>query len=276
MSLSLPSFSGATRRLILANVVVFFALALLGFAAPAVSRVLNTGLLLEPLALVHGEIWQPFTYSFVNFGILGTLFAMLSLWFTGIFLEERFGSRWLLEFYLVNCGGRRPAGHPAQLHTPLRPPPGDGHVRRVAAGHGASGRLFRPRGRPADPLQLHHQHEGEVPRRALRRHLSRAPGQGRRSLRRARRPVRRLLRVALPPRRSAAGSHLRRYRKRLPARATITTDGSGGAPRANSRSTCASRTAKCTSTRKAATSIRTPATPPPSATRIASCTTSAG
>ncbi len=105
MSLSLPSFSGATRKLILANVGVFFTLALLDWAAPAVGRLLTAGLWLQPAALFHGQIWQPLTYSFLPLGILGTLFAMLSLWFTGVFLEERFGSRWMIEFYLVTAAG---------------------------------------------------------------------------------------------------------------------------------------------------------------------------
>ena len=105
MSLSLPSFSGVTRKLILANVAVFFTLAVLDWLAPVAGRLLTAHLLLEPAALFHGEIWQPLTYSFLPLGIVGTLFAMLSLWFTGVFLEERFGSRWLLEFYLLTAVG---------------------------------------------------------------------------------------------------------------------------------------------------------------------------
>ncbi len=105
MSLSLPSFSGTTRKLILINVAVFFALALLDWAAPLAGSRLTSVLLLEPAALFHGFVWQPLTFSFLPLGILGTLFAMLSLWFTGVFLEEHFGSRWLMEFYLLTAVG---------------------------------------------------------------------------------------------------------------------------------------------------------------------------
>ena len=105
MSLSLPSFSGTTRKLILVNVAAFFALALLDWAAPLAGARLLSVLLLEPAALFHGWVWQPLTYSFLPLGILGTLFAMLSLWFTGVFLEEHFGSRWLMEFYLLTAVG---------------------------------------------------------------------------------------------------------------------------------------------------------------------------
>jgi membrane associated rhomboid family serine protease len=54
---------------------------------------------LEPRAVLHGELWQLFTYSFVDDSLLGVLFAMLTLWFTGSLLEPSFGGRWLGELY---------------------------------------------------------------------------------------------------------------------------------------------------------------------------------
>ncbi len=103
ISLGMPSFSGATRQLILINVVAFFALALLDWLVPAVGIPLNMHLLLQPAALFHGEIWQLITYSFLPMGILSSLFAMISLWFTGVYLEDIYGSRWLMEFYLITA-----------------------------------------------------------------------------------------------------------------------------------------------------------------------------
>jgi membrane associated rhomboid family serine protease len=105
ISLSLPAFTGVTRKLILANVAVFFALGLLHWLAPRLEGVLLGHLLLEPLAVVHGEIWQLFTYSFVEQGILGILFGMLTLWFTGSILEPSFGGRWLGELYFTSVIG---------------------------------------------------------------------------------------------------------------------------------------------------------------------------
>jgi membrane associated rhomboid family serine protease len=105
ITLSLPAFSGVTRKLILANVVVFFAFALLHWVAPQVESVLLGHLLLEPLAVVHGQIWQLVTYSFINPGILGILFGMLTLWFTGALLEPSFGGRWLSELYFSSVIG---------------------------------------------------------------------------------------------------------------------------------------------------------------------------
>ena len=99
ITLSLPAFAGVTRKLILANVAAFFAIILLHWAAPQFEFILLSHLLLEPRAVAHGELWQLFTYSFVDDSLLGVLFAMLTLWFTGSLLEPSFGSRWLGELY---------------------------------------------------------------------------------------------------------------------------------------------------------------------------------
>ncbi|MGF7182353.1 rhomboid family intramembrane serine protease [Tunturiibacter psychrotolerans] len=105
ISLALPAFEGTTRKLILLNVGAFFGLLILRWLAPQLEAVLHSHLILEPLAVVHGEIWQLLTYSFVEQGILGILFGMLTLWFTGSLLEPSFGGRWLAELYLTSVIG---------------------------------------------------------------------------------------------------------------------------------------------------------------------------
>jgi membrane associated rhomboid family serine protease len=105
ISLSLPAFSGVTRKLILANVGVFFALLLLHWLAPRLEDILLAHLLLEPRAVAHGEVWQLFTYSFVDDSLIGVLFGMLTLWFTGSILEPSFGGRWLGELYFSSVIG---------------------------------------------------------------------------------------------------------------------------------------------------------------------------
>lgn len=105
ISLSLPSFSGATRGIIVANLAVFFALALLHWLAPGLTLVLLSHFLLMPLAVTHGEIWQLFTYSFINDGVLNIAFAMLTLWFVGYLLEDARGARWLWELYAASVIG---------------------------------------------------------------------------------------------------------------------------------------------------------------------------
>lgn len=102
ISLALPPFAGSTRQLILINVLAFFGFAIFGWVAPAPVGHLLGHLALVPAAVLRGEVWQLLTYAFLPMGILGTLFAMLTLWFTGSYLENFFGSRWLLELYLIS------------------------------------------------------------------------------------------------------------------------------------------------------------------------------
>jgi membrane associated rhomboid family serine protease len=104
-TLSLPPFSGATRKLILLNVSAFFALAILLWVSSSFGRVLLDHLILEPLAVVHGEIWQLATYSLIDTSILSIVFSMLTLWFTGSLLEGSCGSRWLTELYWTSVIG---------------------------------------------------------------------------------------------------------------------------------------------------------------------------
>jgi membrane associated rhomboid family serine protease len=105
ISLALPAFEGTTRKLILANLITFFAILLFHWLAPHSEELLRAHLLLEPRAAFHGELWQLFTYSFVDDGLLSVLFAMLTLWFTGSLLEPSFGGRWLGELYFSSVIG---------------------------------------------------------------------------------------------------------------------------------------------------------------------------
>ncbi|HEU5342440.1 rhomboid family intramembrane serine protease [Edaphobacter sp.] len=105
ISLSLPSFSGATRGIIVANLAVFFVLALLHWLAPAFTMLLLSHFMLVPLLVMRGEVWQLLTYSIINEGVLSILFAMLTLWFVGYLLEEVRGSRWLWELYATSAIG---------------------------------------------------------------------------------------------------------------------------------------------------------------------------
>ncbi len=100
-ALSFPSFSGVTSQLVLANVVVYFVLLLMQYAAPHVALIIVTYFSLTPALLLHGFLWQLATYSFLNAGVLHVALNMLTLWFIGSFLETSKGSRWLLEVYLL-------------------------------------------------------------------------------------------------------------------------------------------------------------------------------
>ena len=103
--LSFPEFRGATRRLILVNLAAYFALlvaslAFSGAAAEAVSL-----LTFYPGTFLHGALWQPFTYSFVHTGLIGTVFELLSLWFLAGFLEGYHNANWVTSLYAVSVLG---------------------------------------------------------------------------------------------------------------------------------------------------------------------------
>ena len=85
-ALSFPSFSGVTSQLVLVNVAVFFLLLLMEYAAPRMALIILSYFSLTPALLLHGWIWQPATYSFLNAGVLHVAFNMLTLWFIGSFL----------------------------------------------------------------------------------------------------------------------------------------------------------------------------------------------
>lgn len=97
--LSFPSFRGATRRLVLANTIGFFVFALVRVANVPLFEWLVAHLGFIPEALLHGWLWQPLTYSFVQLGLLNSAFAILSLWFLAGFLEGMHGDSWVMWLY---------------------------------------------------------------------------------------------------------------------------------------------------------------------------------
>lgn len=106
MPFGFPEFKGATRRLLLINLVTFFALLVLGMASPTIARLLYGTLSMVPESFLHsGYLWQPFTYSFVHVGIFPTLFELLSLWFLVGFLENYRGSSWVTSLYAASVVG---------------------------------------------------------------------------------------------------------------------------------------------------------------------------
>ena len=104
-SLAFPEFHGATRRLILWNLVAYFALLLGQMAAPFAASRLVLSFTFAPSAFLHGAFWQPLTYSFVHVGLVGTLFELLSLWFLAGFLESYHNSTWVISLYAVSVLG---------------------------------------------------------------------------------------------------------------------------------------------------------------------------
>jgi membrane associated rhomboid family serine protease len=102
---ALPDFNGATRRLVLVNLCGYFAFLLAGFISPGVAAGLFNAFAFQPQLFLHGGLWQPFTYSFVHIGLIGTLFELLSLWFLAGFLENYHNSTWLMGLYASSVLG---------------------------------------------------------------------------------------------------------------------------------------------------------------------------
>ena len=100
-----PSFSGATRRLIVVNLCAYFGLAIFSMASSARAAMLAGLFSFDPSSFLHGLLWQPFTYSFIHFGIVATLFELLSLWFLAGFLESYHNASWVLGLYAVSVLG---------------------------------------------------------------------------------------------------------------------------------------------------------------------------
>jgi membrane associated rhomboid family serine protease len=100
-----PAFRGATRRLVLWNLFAYFALLLLQMAFPNPAIPFSDRFGFIPAIFLHGWFWQPFSYSLVHFGILGTLFELLSLWFLAGFLEGAHSSGWITWLYVASVLG---------------------------------------------------------------------------------------------------------------------------------------------------------------------------
>ena len=105
ITMTFPPFYGTVRKLVLANVAVFFAVLVLQWLVPVLTNALLPHLVLVPANVAFGQIWQLVTYSFIHTAVLDILFAMLTLWFFGSLLESAYGTRWLAELYFTSAIG---------------------------------------------------------------------------------------------------------------------------------------------------------------------------
>ena len=101
---ALPEFSGATKRIVLWNLVAFAILWISHAVKPDIFDWLFHHLALRP-DLILREPWQPLTYSLIHPTLLGTLFELLSLWFLCGFLQTMHGGRWMTGLYFASVLG---------------------------------------------------------------------------------------------------------------------------------------------------------------------------
>jgi len=90
------------KRLLIVNTAIFLA-AFIASRFGAGPWIIDN-LALEPRELLF-EPWTILTYAFLHLGIGHVFFNMLSLFFFGPMLEERWGSRAFIKFYLVAAAG---------------------------------------------------------------------------------------------------------------------------------------------------------------------------
>jgi len=97
----LSYFPNGVKWLLIINTAVFLICYLGGQGLQQHVRVL---LALSPLTAIRNLfVWQVFTYMFVHFATMHVLFNMLGLWFFGMPIEQAWGMRRFLKFYLL-CG----------------------------------------------------------------------------------------------------------------------------------------------------------------------------
>lgn len=96
-----PPFTRAVKTLIIANVAVFLVVMLSRLTWTAPAEFARDYFYLRPVAVVHGQIWQLVTYSFLHdpTTVMHLLFNMLGLWMFGAQFEMDFGTRKFYEFY---------------------------------------------------------------------------------------------------------------------------------------------------------------------------------
>ena len=101
-SLFNSGFPNGVKWLILANVGIYL---ISFFGSLAKEDVLFAPLALRPISVMHGAIWQLFTYLFLHSlsSFTHILFNMLSLWMFGTPIEQTWGTKRFLQYYFV-CG----------------------------------------------------------------------------------------------------------------------------------------------------------------------------
>ena len=100
-----PEFRGTARRLVLFNLVAFFAYQLLALMrSPTLAAVLHFSFF-DPRSFLHGAWWQPITYSLVHPSLSGTIFELLTIWFLVSFIEAGRDSNWVMGLYVASVLG---------------------------------------------------------------------------------------------------------------------------------------------------------------------------
>jgi membrane associated rhomboid family serine protease len=100
LSLSFPPFTYWVKRIVIACFVIFFAQVVLRAVAPGLYPYRLYGSLIPDLVVHYGMVWQLVSYSLLHEGVWHVLLNMLMLWMFGAQLEQDWGPKKFLEFYV--------------------------------------------------------------------------------------------------------------------------------------------------------------------------------
>ncbi len=94
---------GATRGLIVITFAVFVAQVLFGDPTGSAPSLVDLWCALDPSDVAHGQVWRVVTYAFLHdrYDLLHLVLNMLTLWFFGRAVEQLYGSRELVWFYIA-------------------------------------------------------------------------------------------------------------------------------------------------------------------------------
>ncbi|MGH9533826.1 MAG: rhomboid family intramembrane serine protease [Terriglobales bacterium] len=100
---SVPGFTRGVKVIVIASAVVWLLLFLGQHGVPLVSAIPWPWFFLYPIQLVHGAVWQLFTYLFIHVTFWQLLFNMFAVWMFGVSVEQALGTRRFYYFYFF-CG----------------------------------------------------------------------------------------------------------------------------------------------------------------------------
>ena len=97
MGFGVPPLTRGVKWLGAATLAVSILAAVLGDSGAALIRLV----VFSPGRFWHGQVWQPLTYTFLTPDPIGLLFSLLGLWLLGASLEQAWGTRRFVIFYLL-------------------------------------------------------------------------------------------------------------------------------------------------------------------------------
>lgn len=100
---SVPGFTRGVKVIVIACAIIWLAFFMGSHGVPLLSAIPWHWFVLTPAWLVHGAVWQLFTYLFIHVTFWQLLFDMFAVWMFGVAVEQALGTGRFYYFYLF-CG----------------------------------------------------------------------------------------------------------------------------------------------------------------------------